>query len=96
MDPGIGFGKTLEHNLQLIRGISLFHGLGVPILLGASRKRFIGTITGQPDARQRLAGSLAVAHAAVSQGVQIVRVHDIKQTREFFDMMGALSEHTEK
>lgn len=76
VDPGIGFGKTLEHNLALLSRLSLFHGLGCPILLGASRKRFIGTIAGVADARERGPGSIAVALAAVAQGVQIVRVHD--------------------
>jgi dihydropteroate synthase len=90
VDPGIGFGKRLEHNLALIRGLGLFHGLGVPVLLGASRKRFIGTITGVEAARQRLAGSLAVAQAAILQGVQIVRVHDMDETRQVAQMTGAL------
>ena len=76
-DPGIGFGKTLDHNLALLRRISLFHGLGVPILLGASRKRFIGTLGKAPDAAARAPGSVGVALAALAQGVQIIRAHDI-------------------
>jgi dihydropteroate synthase len=76
VDPGIGFGKTITHNLQLLQRISLFHSLGCPILLGASRKKFIGTIGGEP----RLAGSLAVAMAGVAQGVQMLRVHDVDET----------------
>lgn len=91
VDPGIGFGKTLDHNLALLRRLSLFHGLGLPMLLGASRKRFIGTITGVEDAGQRLAGSLAVATHAIAQGVQFVRVHDISETREAIEMARALS-----
>ena len=91
-DPGIGFGKTLDHNLTLLRDIALFHGLGVPTLLGASRKRFIGTITGEADAGQRLAGSLTVALHAAAQGVQIIRVHDIKETNEALKMAAALYE----
>ena len=82
VDPGIGFGKTLTHNLELLRSAALFHGLGVPLLIGASRKRFIGTLTGVEVAQDRLAGSLAAALAAVSQGAQIVRVHDVAQTRQ--------------
>ena len=82
VDPGIGFGKTLRHNLELIENISLFHGLGCPILLGASRKRFIGEIGGAPDARDRVAGSVAVALAAVAQGVQALRVHDVGETAQ--------------
>lgn len=79
-DPGIGFGKTLEHNLALLARLSLFHGLGVPILLGASRKRFIGTIGGAEEAAHRVPGSLAVAVAALQHGTQIVRVHDVPET----------------
>ncbi|MEL6645707.1 MAG: dihydropteroate synthase [Pseudomonadota bacterium] len=82
VDPGIGFGKTLEHNLALLRGLSLFHGLGCPILIGASRKRFIGTLSGADAPADRMPGSVAVALAAVAQGVQIVRVHDISATRQ--------------
>lgn len=79
-DPGIGFGKSLQHNLALLQRIGLFHGLGVPILLGASRKRFIGTIGGAPRVDARAPGSIAVALAALEQGIQIVRVHDVAET----------------
>ncbi len=82
IDPGIGFGKTLAHNLALLRGLSVFHGLGYPILLGASRKRFIGAIAGEPDPQARLGGSIAVALAAFAQGVQILRVHDTHATAQ--------------
>lgn len=82
IDPGIGFGKTVEHNLSLLRGLSLFHGLGCPIVLGASRKRFIGTLADAPDASDRIPGSIAVVLAAAAQGVQIHRVHDIGETRQ--------------
>lgn len=82
LDPGIGFGKTAAHNLTLIRRLSLLHGLGCPILLGASRKRFIGSI-GQAEApAARMPGSLAVAMAGFAQGVQITRVHDVAETRQ--------------
>jgi len=80
VDPGIGFAKTQAHNLALLARISLFHSLGVPILLGASRKKFIGTIGGAPDPADRLPGSIAVALAGVAQGVQTVRVHEVAQT----------------
>ncbi len=86
VDPGIGFGKTMTHNLELMAGMSLFHGLGVPVLVGASRKRFIGTISGVDVAADRVHGSVAAALAAVSQGAQIVRVHDVKATREALDV----------
>ena len=82
VDPGIGFGKTIDHNLRLLSGISLFHGLGCPVLLGASRKGFIRTIGQAPGAKDRMPGSLAVGLAAVAQGVQILRVHDVKETRQ--------------
>lgn len=79
-DPGIGFAKTLEHNLALLQRLSLFHALGVPILLGASRKRFVGTLSGVEVADARMPGSVGVALAALEQGVQILRVHDVAET----------------
>lgn len=82
VDPGIGFGKTLAHNLALLRGISLFHGLGCPILVGVSRKRFIGAIAGEPDPQRRAPGSIAAGLHALSQGVQMLRVHDMVETRQ--------------
>lgn len=85
-DPGIGFGKTLEHNLRLMSGLSLFHGLGVPVLVGASRKTFIGGLTGVEAPPDRLAGSVSAALAAAAQGAQILRVHDVKATREALDV----------
>jgi dihydropteroate synthase len=80
IDPGIGFGKTLDHNLTLLRNLSLFHGLGCPILLGVSRKGFIGKIGGAAQADQRAPGSIAVGLAGLAQGVQILRVHDVAET----------------
>ena len=91
IDPGIGFGKTLAHNLELLRGLALFHGLGAPILLGASRKRFIGTLSGVEEAGERLPGSLAVALHAAAQGVQIIRVHDVAETRQALALWQALT-----
>ena len=81
-DPGIGFGKTLGHNLALIRRLSLFHALGVPVLLGVSRKRFIGALSGVGEPRERVPGSIAAALAGVAQGVQVLRVHDVAETRQ--------------
>jgi len=78
-DPGIGFGKTLEHNLQLIRGISRLKIEGFPVLIGLSRKRMIGDLTGQPI-EARLAGSLGGALAAFANGADILRVHDVPET----------------
>jgi dihydropteroate synthase len=91
IDPGIGFGKTIDHNLQIMNRISVFHSLGCPILLGASRKRFIGTIGNAPKADERLGGSIAVAMAGAAQGVQIIRVHDIKQTKQALALWQAMS-----
>jgi dihydropteroate synthase len=82
IDPGIGFGKTAAHNLALLQRLSLFHTLGCPILLGASRKRFIGTIGGADDPQARMPGSVAVALAGIAQGVQMLRVHDVDETRQ--------------
>jgi dihydropteroate synthase len=80
VDPGIGFGKGVAENLSLLNGLSLFHGLGCPLLVGASRKRFIGALAGEAPVEARLAGSLAVALKAAEQGAQIVRVHDVAET----------------
>jgi dihydropteroate synthase len=82
VDPGIGFAKTQDHNLALLQNLSLFHGLGCAILLGASRKRFIGTIGEEPRADARAPGSIAVALAALAQGVQVLRVHDVAETAQ--------------
>lgn len=76
IDPGIGFGKTKDHNLALMRGLSLFHGLGLPVMLGVSRKRFIGTIGGADRAADRAPGTLALTLAGIAQGIQLHRVHD--------------------
>ena len=91
IDPGIGFGKTQDHNLTLLRNVSLFHALGCPILLGASRKRFIGTIGGGQDAKDRVAGSVAVALHGLSQGVQILRVHDTFATKQALALWSAIN-----
>lgn len=81
-DPGIGFGKSQTHNLKLLNRISLFHSLGVPVLLGASRKKFIGAIGNEPIADRRAAGSVGVALAAIAQGVQLIRAHDIADHKQ--------------
>ncbi|MGB0960133.1 MAG: dihydropteroate synthase [Halocynthiibacter sp.] len=91
VDPGIGFGKTVAHNLSLLRGMSLFHGLGCVVLLGASRKRFIDDISGAPSAKDRVSGSVAVAIEGVKQGVQMLRVHDTYETKQAVDIYNAMS-----
>jgi dihydropteroate synthase len=80
VDPGFGFGKSVAHNLELMNGLALLHGLGCPVVIGASRKRTIGALANEAPANQRLAGSLAFALKAVDQGAQIVRVHDVPET----------------
>ena len=91
VDPGIGFGKTVEHNLALLKGLALFHGLGCPILLGASRKRFIGTLATVAQADQRGPGTLAVMLAAVAQGVQFHRVHEVAGARQALTLWQAVT-----
>jgi dihydropteroate synthase len=91
VDPGIGFGKTLQHNVSLIRGLALYHGLGLPLLLGASRKRFIGTLSGAETAKDRLAGSLAIAVHAAGQGAHVLRVHDATETKQALTLWQALT-----
>lgn len=92
VDPGIGFAKTLEQNLALLNGLSIFHGLGCAILLGVSRKGFIGKLSGEGDAAQRFPGSIAVALAGAAQGIQIIRVHDVPQTRQALTLWQAVEE----
>ena len=80
VDPGFGFGKTVAHNLQLMNGLALFHSLGCPLLVGASRKRTIGALANEAPADRRLGGSIAFALKAAEQGAQIVRVHDVAES----------------
>ena len=82
IDPGIGFGKTLKHNLTLISNISLFHSLGFPILVGTSRKRFINQISGEYDSKDRIGGTLASVLYLLSQGVQMFRVHNVREVKQ--------------
>lgn len=91
IDPGIGFGKTQGHNLALLRGLSLLHALGCPILLGTSRKRFIGAIGQASRPEGRMPGSVATALAGVAQGVQILRVHDVAETRQALRLWQAMN-----
>ncbi|MDZ7281199.1 dihydropteroate synthase [Sphingomonas sanguinis] len=80
VDPGIGFGKSLADNLALINGLAIFHGLGCPIMLGASRKRMIGALSNEAPVDARLGGSLALAIKGAEAGVQLIRVHDVAET----------------
>ena len=80
IDPGFGFGKNVGHNLELMNGLALFHSLGCPLVIGASRKRTIGALSGEAPADQRLGGSIAFAMKALEQGAQLLRVHDVVET----------------
>ncbi len=90
LDPGLGFGKTVEHNLALVRGLPSLVDTGLPVLLGASRKSFIGAVLGLPHSSERLEGSIAVASLAVFLGVRMLRVHDVGATRRAVDMAWAV------
>ncbi len=92
IDPGIGFGKTADHNIELLANLDRFHELGLPLLIGASRKGFIGLLGGESDAMKRAPGSIAAALFAVSQGARILRVHDVKKTHQALSVWRALDE----
>lgn len=92
VDPGFGFGKTLAHNLDLLRELKAFSALGVPILAGLSRKSMLGAITGR-DVGERVAASVAAALLAVQRGAAIVRVHDVRETVDALKILNALNEN---
>ena len=91
LDPGIGFGKNLKHNIILIRNISLFHSLGFPIMLGLSRKRFIKDLSGNNDSKERLGGTISSGLYAMMQGVQIMRVHNINEVNQSIKIFKTLN-----
>ena len=92
IDPGIGFGKSpTGHNIEILQRLGLFHGLGCPLLLGVSRKSFIDRLAGVEAPKDRLAGSLAAGLAALDQGVQILRVHDVAETKQAVAVWDALT-----
>jgi dihydropteroate synthase len=90
LDPGIGFGKSLADNLALLNALPLFHALGQPLLIGASRKRFIGALSREAAAHRRLGGSLAVAVKAMDAGIPLLRVHDAAETAQARDVWRGL------
>jgi len=90
VDPGIGFGKTTQHNLEILGRVGVFRELGVPVLVGPSRKRFIGDVLGTSSTRDRLTGTLAAVSACVLAGVECVRVHDVAPCREVVDLCAAV------
>ena len=79
LDPGIGFGKNLKHNMTLIHNISIFHSLGFPILVGNSRKSFINKLSGKNDSKFRVGGTMTSSIYLIMQGVQILRIHDVNE-----------------
>lgn len=94
IDPGIGFGKTLEHNLLLLRSVDDIATLGYPVLVGVSRKSFIGKLTDAPVPEERLSGSISAGIYAVTHGVSILRVHDVRETKQALDVWSALRNFT--
>jgi dihydropteroate synthase len=90
VDPGIGFGKTLQHNLALLRNLEALVELGFPVLVGASRKRFIGSITGVEEASERVFGTVATTVLAYEKGATLFRVHDVRANREALGVAEAL------
>lgn len=90
LDPGIGFGKTVDHNLQILKHLHLYEQLGLPVLLGVSRKSFIGKVANEPDAKNRLPGSIAAALSGITRGVKILRVHDVAATKQALDIWAAI------
>ena len=90
LDPGIGFGKNLKHNITLLRKISIFHSLGFPVMLGTSRKRFIKDLSGENDSKERLGGTIASNLFAIMQGVQILRVHDVNEVNQSIKVFKSL------
>jgi dihydropteroate synthase len=89
IDPGIGFGKTVEHNLQILKHLGIFKTLGCPVLVGPSRKSFIGVITGE-SVKERLDGTLAAVTVAIMNGTNIVRVHDVKECKRAIQIVDAI------
>ena len=90
LDPGIGFGKNLKHNITLLRNISIFHSLGFPVMLGISRKKFIKNISGANDSKERLGGTISSSLIAIMEGVQILRVHDINEINQSIKVFNSL------
>ncbi len=91
LDPGIGFGKNLKHNLTLLSKISIFHSLGFPIMLGLSKKRFIKELSGNNDSKERIGGTISSSLYAMMQGVQILRVHDVNEVKQSFKVFKSLN-----
>ena len=91
LDPGIGFGKTLEHNLSIVKNINKFKAFNCPVLLGVSRKSSIGSLCGEPNPSGRIFGSISAALYGLENGVNIFRVHDVKETKQAFTVHRAIA-----
>ena len=91
LDPGIGFGKDLKHNITILNNISIFHSLGFPVMLGVSRKRFIKDISGNNDSKERLGGTISSCLSSMMQGVQILRVHDVNEVNQAIKVFKSLN-----
>jgi dihydropteroate synthase len=89
LDPGIGFGKTVAHNLELLQRLGEIVALGFPVVVGTSRKGFLGRLTGQPDPRQRLAATIATNVLALERGARVFRVHDVAPVHEALTVAAA-------
>ena len=90
LDPGIGFGKNLKHNMTLINNISIFHSLGFPIMLGISRKKFIKDLSGNNDSNERLGGTISSSLYLMTQGTQILRIHDANEVNQSIKVFKSL------
>ena len=90
LDPGIGFGKNLKHNITILRNVSIFHSLGFPVMLGTSRKRFIKDLSGVNDSKERLGGTISSSLCVIMQGVQILRVHDVNEVNQSIKVFNSL------
>ena len=91
LDPGIGFGKNLKHNITLLNNISIFHSLGFPIMLGISRKKFIKDLSGNNDSKERIGGTISSSLYAMMQGVQILRVHNVNEVSQSIKVFKSLN-----
>ena len=91
LDPGIGFGKNLKHNITLLNNISIFHSLGFPVMLGISRKKFIKDLSGNNDSKERIGGTISSSLHAMMQGVQILRVHDVNEVSQSIKVFRSLN-----
>ncbi|MDP6604296.1 MAG: dihydropteroate synthase [Rhodospirillales bacterium] len=94
VDPGIGFGKTVDHNLEILEGLGIYRAIGCPVVIGVSRKSFIAKLSAEESPDRRLAGSVAAALAAVARGAHVVRVHDVRETRQALAVWTAIAAGT--